>query len=102
MRPSGKMPGCAPTREVRPFDRRGRRAPRYGTCRLCLVTPRRGCIVSHHVGASAAARRNCEAKGGAVERAAIWQDARLRADQGGPALRSPRAAGADMAPAAYG
>jgi len=29
-----------------------------------------------------------------VERAAIWQDARLRADQGGPALRSPRAAGA--------
>ena len=26
MRPSGKMPGCAPTREVRPFDCRGRRA----------------------------------------------------------------------------
>ena len=29
-----------------------------------------------------------------MERAAIRQDARLRADQGGPALRSPRAAGA--------
>ena len=26
-----------------------------------------------------------------MERAAIWQDARLRADQGVPALRSPRA-----------
>ena len=48
-------------------------------------------------------KRGCEAKGGAVERAAIWQDARLRADQGGPALRSPRAAGAlRKAPAAYG
>ena len=49
-------------------------------------------------------REHCEAKGGAVERAAIRQDARLRADQGGPALRSPRAASASsMAPAArYG